>query len=229
MYTGYKRLNALLVAALIAVPVSAALPWVAGAAPGDVTKADLTISSDDNPIVFDSSTTISGRIKNSTVKTGVVVTLEQNPYPFTGGYQTVATATTGTNGRYSFSNVSPEQNTRYRVTSVVPQAVSAELLLKVRIKVVLRLSDSTPSRGERVRFYGTATPEHDGRLVNVQRRSASGRWRTVKKTFLRDAGTELSSFATRIRVRRDGTYRARVYHDSDHEDGTSRTKRASVG
>ena len=227
MNMGYKRLR-LLIAASMATAGAVALPLTAGAAPGDVTKADLTISSGDNPIGFDESTTISGRLRNATVKTGVVVTLQENPYPYTGGYQTAGTATTGTNGRYSFPDVSPEQNTRYRVTSTLPQAVSAEHLIEVRIKVVLRLSDSTPSRGERVRFYGTATPEHDGRLVNIQRRSASGRWRTVKKTVLRDAGTELSAFGTRIRVRRDGTYRARVYHDANHEDGTSRTKRASV-
>jgi hypothetical protein len=91
----------------------------------------------------------------------------------------------------------------------------------------LHLSDRTPRRGQRVRFYGTAAPEHDGRAVYIQKLTATG-WRGVTHTFLKDAGTELSKYSKRIRVRRNGTYRARVYHRLDHADGTSRSRRAIV-
>jgi hypothetical protein len=102
------------------------------------------------------------------------------------------------------------------------------VVVQVRIKVVLRLSDRTPVRGQRVTFSGTASPEHDGRLVYIQRRTRTGNWRTIRRTVLKDAGSEFSTFRKGIRIRRDSTYRAKVFHDSDHADGTSRRKRANV-
>ncbi len=219
-----------------------ALPLGASGAPGNLLGAgattgttappvpitgELTISAEDRRLTYGRRTTIRGRLKG-TLKAGVPVNLQHNPAPYTGGPQTVATATTSTSGRYSFRNVEPDRHTRYRVVSTVPQATSKEVLVEVRIKVVLRLDDRTPRRGQRVRFYGTAAPEHDGRLVYIQRRNAAGRWRTAKRTVLEDAGDELSIFSKRIRVRRKGTYRALVFHDSDHRDSTSRPKRARV-
>jgi len=40
----------------------------------------------------------------------------------------------------------PLLNTRYHVSTVVPPETSADILVQVRIKVVLRLSDSTPRK-----------------------------------------------------------------------------------
>jgi hypothetical protein len=219
------RLAPILVVGLIALIA----PLVAAAAPNDppLTKGDITISSDPDEVVYGKATTISGKLKG-TLKAGALVTLQQKPHPYTGDYETVATTTTATNGDYEFKDVDPLKNTRYRVTTTVPQTVSAEILVKVRIKLTLRLSDSTPRAGQRVRFAGTAAPEHDGRTVYIQRRTLTGRWRTVKQTTLADVGTEFSKYAKRIRVRRDGTYRARVFHDADHQDGTSPARRAAV-
>jgi hypothetical protein len=90
--------------------------------------------------------------------------------------------------------------------------------------VVLRVSDRTPRAGQRVRFYGTAAPQHDGRTVRLQRQTSTGSWTTVARTSLRDAGDERSSFSHRMRVRRDGVYRARVYRDANHATGTSGSK-----
>ena len=101
------------------------------------------------------------------------------------------------------------------------------VVVRVAIRVKLRLSDRTPRRGQRVRFYGGAGPEHDGRNVYIQKLTSAG-WRGVSRTLLKDAGTELSKFSKRIRVRRNGTYRARVYHRLDHADGISPTRRAIV-
>jgi hypothetical protein len=207
--------------------VLCALALPAAAASG-APKGDLTISADPDTIVYKQATTVAGTLKTSPLKTGVLVRLQENPAPFSGGFKNVGTAMTGANGDYSFTGVAPLLNTRYRAVTVAPKTESAEILVQVRVKVVLRLSDRTPRRGQRVRFYGTAAPEHDGRIVYVQRRSSTGKWRSVATTPLQDAGTELSKFSKRIRVRRDGTYRARVFHDSDHADGTSRRKRALV-
>jgi hypothetical protein len=212
---------------LLLASIAAALvaPFLAqGQSP---TKSDITISAERNPIVYGGSTTISGRVKG-TLKAGALLTLQQLTAPYTGDYENVATTTAGTNGAYGFNDVSPEVTSRFRVASTLPQGMSADLPVQVRIRVTLRLSDSTPRAGTRVRFSGTAAPEHDGRLVFIQRRTFTGGWRTVKKTPLNDAGSEFSKYSTRIRVRRNGAYRARVFHDSDHLDGTSRKKRAIV-
>jgi hypothetical protein len=170
---------------------------------------------------------VSGKLKGA--KAGITVTLQKKPAPYSGAFKDVTTTTTQTNGDYRFSGIGAPLNTRYRaIAATAPPTVSPEVLLSVRIKVVLRLSDYTPRAGQRVRFYGTAAPEHDGRLAYIQRRTSTGRWRTVAMTGLLDAGTDFSKFRRRIRVRRDGTYRVRVFHDSDHADGTSRTKFANV-
>jgi hypothetical protein len=220
----------LLAAATLAVLVALAFLASAPAAQDGppATAGQLTISASPSPITFGRATTVSGRLKKGAVKAPVPVTLQENPAPFTGGFKDVATTTTDTEGKYSFTDVRPEQNTRYRTRTAVPDATSAELLVEVRIKVILRLSDRTPLRGQLVTFSGTASPEHDGRLVYIQRRTSTGNWRTVRRTVLKDAGSEFSRFSKRIRVRRDTTYRARVFHDSDHADGTSRRRRANV-
>jgi hypothetical protein len=207
------------------VVVAFAAPLIAGAAPA---TPELTIGVADSPITYGTTTTVSGTLKNTKAKSGVTVSLQKQPYPYTGDYETTKTTTTSKSGHYSFGGVSPTESSRFRVISTAPQAASDTVLIEVAIKVVLRLSDRTPHKRERIRFSGTATPEHDGRVVYIQRRSHTGRWHSVKKTTLKDAGTELSRFSKHYRIRRDGTFRALVFHDSNHADGTSRTKHANV-
>lgn len=220
-----RRLRTPLAAAILALGLAMPL----AAAIGAPTDGKLTIGAEDSPVTYGSSTTIRGKLLADPVKSNVPVLLQHQPAPYTGEFETIDTTTTNGKGAYSFGDVGPDQHTRYRVRSAVPQAVSREVPVEVRINVVLRLSDRTPRAGERVRFYGTAAPEHDGRVVYIQRRNKGGKWRTSKRVALHDAGDELSRFATRIRVRRDGTYRAKVFHDADHADGASRPKRATVG
>jgi hypothetical protein len=219
-----QRLPVLLAAC---VPMAAALVAAPGQAAKPPAAGNLTIGAAPNPIVYNASTVISGKLKGK-VKSSIPVALVGNEAPFTGGYDPVATTTTDGKGDYRFSGVRPLLNTRYHVSTAVPPETSADVLVQVRIKVVLRLSDNTPRKGQRVRFYGTAAPDHDGRLVYIQRQSSTGKWRTLARTALGDAGSEFSKFSRRMRVRRSATYRARVFHDSDHADGTSRSKHATV-
>jgi hypothetical protein len=65
--------------------------------------------------------------------------------------------------------------------------------------------------------------------VRLQRRGSGGRYRTIARTKLRDAGNDRSTYSRRLRVFRDGTYRARVPADADHLAGTSRRRRVDVG
>jgi hypothetical protein len=66
-------------------------------------------------------------------------------------------------------------------------------------------------------------------VVRIQRRRATGTWKTVALTVLRDAGDARSTYSRRVRIRRDGTYRARVIAvDGDHLSGTSRRRHVNV-
>jgi hypothetical protein len=62
---------------------------------------------------------------------------------------------------YSFQ-VTPALNTRYHVVAKSPPATSADVTVRVRTRVGLRLADRTPARGARVRFRGSVLPAHDG-------------------------------------------------------------------
>jgi plastocyanin len=94
--------------------------------------------------------------------------------------------------------------------------------------VTLKVSDTTPARGARVRFFGAVRPEQDGRMLQLQRRARGRSYRTVARIRLTDSGSARSKFSKRFRVLGDAVFRARLPADSAHEAGTSRTRRLDV-
>ena len=98
---------------------------------------------------------------------------------------------------------------------------------KAPTTVTLKVSDATPKRGARVRFFGTVKPAQDGRLLRLQRRRRGG-FRTVSKIKLTDAGAARSKFSKRLRIFGDAVFRALLPADGGHETGTSRAKRLNV-
>jgi hypothetical protein len=193
-------------------------------APGQ-TGRGLSIAARPNPLVWGGATTISGQLTGARQIAGVDVTLRQNPYPYTGGFKALAKATTDAQGRYAFTR-KPKYNTRYDVQARPrpgPNVTSQVLQVRVRAKVTLRLSDSTPARGQRVRFSGSVYPAHDGRLVSLQRRSSTGRYVTVARTRARHVlSGGRSSFARTLRIVAGGVYRAYVSGHADHSAGFAR-------
>lgn len=193
----------------------------------------VTIASSPATVTFGRATAISGQVTGPD-NAGVEVTLEENPYPYTGGFKPMTvTATTSATGAYMLGAV-PTVNTRYRVTAKTkPPATSRELLVKVRVKVGLRVSDRTPAAGKRVRFSGKVTPGHDGKVVRIQRRTSTGSWKTVARATTVAAtplnGITRSKFSKRLRINRNGTYRARLSPgDGDHAVGNSPRRRVRV-
>jgi hypothetical protein len=190
----------------------------------------VTIGATPRSPAFGKTTTISGQVTGAD-NAGVDVTLQAQPQPASAGakFSDVATATTDSTGHYSFP-AAPQQNTRYQVRAKTsPPATSPVLQVNVRIAVTFHLSDATPKRGTRVRFFGVARPAHDGALVLIQRRASTGKFRTVSKTVLRTSKTAgQSRYSKRVRIWRSGTYRVRVTHDADHATGTSGKRRIRV-
>jgi hypothetical protein len=99
---------------------------------------------------------------------------------------------------------------------------------KTPFKVTLKLSDSTPARGAKVRFFGTVRPAQDGRLVLIQVRSRGGSYKTIAKARLKHAGKNESAFSLRLRVAHAGVFRARVLGSGSHSTGTSGTRRVKL-
>ena len=188
----------------------------------------VTIAATPGVVTFGKPVTIAGRVAGNP---GVSVTLEQSPFPFADPFTPVADGTTDAAANYSFQ-VTPGLNTRYHVTAkTAPPATSADVAVRVRPKVTLRLSDRTPRRGQRVRFRGSVLPAHDGMAVRIQRKTRDG-WKTIATPLLKPAtpvnGVARSKYRKRIRIRRDGVYRTVMPAHGDHARGKSPKRRAFV-
>jgi hypothetical protein len=196
-------------------------------APGTPTGTAISLGASRSTVSFGRPVTLSGAVAGSR-NAGVTVTLEENPAPYTGGFKSTGlSATTDASGNYSMI-VSPSKSTHYRVSAKVGKkpTTSAEVAVRVRVKVTLRLGDRTPRIGQRVWFTGSVLPGHDGKIARIQRRTASGAWRTVATATLVTATpvgtTTRSKYAKRLRIRHSGTYRVRVAPgDGDHIAGNS--------
>jgi len=199
----------------VVVPVTAGASHKPGHAPGG--GEALTVAAKPNPIVYGGTVAIAGKLSGAS-NVGKNVILESDPFPY-DAFSNVGNVSTGPGGNYSFTD-DPGVNTRYRVRQ--GNLMSPVVTVLVRIRLGLRVSDRTPDAGERVRFFGRACPEHVGALVRIQRR-APGRWITVAWTRTKDA-TRCASYSRRVRVFRDGRYRAVVAGHDDHARGISRTR-----
>jgi hypothetical protein len=178
-------------------------------APGPSSTA--TIAAKPNPDVFGSVTTITGTVTghHSSV---TAVTLESEPFPYTGGFTVVATHTTDALGRYAFK-VAPSVNTFYHVVAkTAPPVTSPGLFVRVRVRITLHVGTKKPAVGQRVRFRGFVLPAYNGKRVQIQRKTSRG-WKTVAQPKLVAAnpvgGVARSKFSKRVVIRRSGTYRVR--------------------
>ena len=216
--------------ALAFVPAAAAQKKPAPATPiTPPTAASITLDAKPSTIIYSRVTTLSGRVRGRTVRNVEVRLWQDTTRPYGDSYKpTAMTVRTSNNGNYSFA-AKPLLNTQYRaVAGTSPPVGSPGRLVLVRMLVGIRVSDSTPRRGSLVRFSGSALPAHDGRRVTIQRRTRTGRFITVARTRLRDAGTARSSYSRRVRLYRDGVYRVKVTGDGDHINGLSRLKTIDV-
>jgi hypothetical protein len=207
--------------AVLAVPAPAAADHRPGHQGGG---GNITIAATPKTVKFGGTVTLSGKLTGAN-NDGRSVTVEQDPFPV-GAFTDAGTATTNATGDWTFAH-KPVANTRYRARSGGAESQNEDVM--VRPAITLRLSDRTPRVGQRIRFSGRLCPEHDGVAIALQRRSGTT-WRTLRSPVLQDvAGATCSSFASRLRVRRDSAYRARFLGDADHVAGNSRVRRANVG
>lgn len=186
----------------------------------------ITLRSSADQVTFSNPVTLTGKVKGA--KAGVMVSLERRSTD-AATFVPVDTAATAGNGDFSFTR-RPSKSTVYRATAATtPPATSGEVTIAVAPRVGLRVGDSTPRKGQRVRFRGTVRPQHDGRRVSIQRKRRDGTWAVVARPRLRDAGSAYSRYSKRLRIRRSGTYRTVIAAHTDHAEGVSRERTLTVG
>jgi hypothetical protein len=207
----------------LVISAAALAALIAPSAQGAPPAQTLTMSASATTVKFGGTVTLSGKLAGGKFD-GKNVTVREDPFPV-DSFANAGSATTNATGDWLFA-VKPTANTRFQARS--GKADSPPVDVMVRPAITLKLSDRTPKRGQRVNFSGTLCPEHDGVAIALQRRGANG-WRTVAKPVLADvATTTCSSYTRKLRVRRNGTYRARFLGDADHVAGNSRARRARV-
>ena len=148
--------------------------------PGQVPT--LTAAATPSPVVFGQSTVVSGRLSGTPNDGSQTVQLDSDRFPY-GVFTAGPTTLTAASGNYVFTAVTPGRNTLYRVRETTgAMLTSSVVLVGVRLSVTFYVSDSTPSRGQRIHFSGNVRPRHGGKLVRIQRRDGTGVFRTVATT-----------------------------------------------
>jgi hypothetical protein len=209
--------------ALIASGLALVAAPAATAQKGQKQPGNLSINASASLVKFGSPVTLSGKLSGPNPN-GRNVTVEEDPFPV-GDFTDLASVVTNAQGEWSFLH-RPAVNTRYRARQGGNE--SQIETVNVRPAISLRVSDSRPNAGQRVRFSGRLCPEHDGGSLALQRRRADGSWRTVRSMTLAADASTCSTYSRQLRVRRDGVYRSYFRGDADHAAGPSPRRRINV-
>jgi hypothetical protein len=189
----------------------------------------VTIAANPASIAFGKASALTGQVVGPN-NAGVKLTLQSRPaFPAGAPFADAATGTTDAAGNYSFGVV-PLVNTDYQVIAKTkPDSTSPVQRVKVRWALTLKLSDSTPKRGTRVRFSGRVRPADPGASALIQRRTKTGKFRTVATALLKPSTTAGESvYSKRLRIKRSGVYRVRVPGNGEHARATTRKRRIRV-
>jgi hypothetical protein len=151
---------------------------------------------------------VSGRVEGSGVN-GMRVGLEQSEFPYTAGFQPVATVRTGGRGEFHFPSRTVLVATRYRVVTRSTVSVTSPVVSAgVRARVGIR---RTAKRRLALTLTGRVQPGLPDGLATLQRGTRSGGWKLVRRKALTTASTTESSYRFRVRrLRRAAVYRVKV-------------------
>jgi hypothetical protein len=196
---------------------------VVAAKPPKNTPGRVSIGVQPSVITWGTTGGIGGQLSGPRQQAGSPVVLQAETPPATR-FHTSATGALDARGAYNF-RVSPGANTRYRVMAGSGLRVqSSEVLMYVRMRASLRVSDASPTRGQRVRFFGSVSPAHVGLVVHIQKRNPDGSFRNVARTFLVAGSGSSSRYSGVIRIFRNGAYRVLVPTHADHVKAVSRLR-----
>lgn len=187
-----------------------------------------SINSSSPVISYGQATTISGVLDKpgtSTPDSGVVVALFAKPAG-AQHYQALATAVTGADGSYSFTQA-PTSNTIYVVKTEFDASRHSAYLFEAVKDVVSAMPSATSAPvGTHVTFTGTVLPGKTGAVVYLQQLGKDGDWHTVAVGLT----NQLSSYSIAWTLGDTGsqTFRTRVLGDRANWGGISPTMTIDV-
>jgi hypothetical protein len=171
----------------------------------------LALSATPNPVVFGAPSTLAGNL-SGTGNAGRPIQLQQNPFPFTGGFANVGNAQlTDPQGGFAFALLSVPLTTQYRViVTDKPSVVSPVVTVSVQVVVKARVTHTHVRRGAKVRFSGSVRPPITNVPVAIQKLNAKKHWVTVSGTITRAGGQGFVVYGKTLRIKRGGSYRVYV-------------------
>jgi hypothetical protein len=163
-----------------------------------------------NPLSFGGPTTVGGTL-GGTGSANRQIQLQQNPWPYTSGFAPVGNVqVTSATGTFAFPLLGQTINTQYRVaTTGKDPVISPVVTSEVGIAVTTTVKKSV-RKGGTLRFSGRVRPARVGDQIGVQRLSSGDSWVTLKGSRTRAGTAEYARYATRVRIRRSGSYRVFV-------------------
>jgi hypothetical protein len=172
---------------------------------------DFTINTSDPIVANGQAVTISGvldRAGTTTPEPGTSVSLFGR-MPGQTPLREITTTTTGTDGSYTFSNVSSATNQLYQVrTTFAPRRHSAVLFEGVQDVVTMQGSSQTSTVDGHVTFTGSVSPDKAGHLIYLEKLGKDDNWHVVEVRFVNNAST--FQFGWTFGTAGSKTFRARI-------------------
>jgi hypothetical protein len=182
----------------------------------------LAITAAPNPVPLGDPVTVEGTL-SGTGNGGTVVQLQENPFPYTGGFVDVGNPElTLANGTFVFNVLSMTQNTQFRVVSGT--VVSTEVVVGVSVGVTMQAHAAGTRRHPSIRFSGLIAPAEPSARVAIER-LVGATWKVVGGTVAHATAVNGEvSYSTTVRVNKGGFFRALVLPvEGAHVSGYSAT------
>lgn len=170
----------------------------------------MSLRTNRNDLAFGQGVLLSGHVPGEGAGSpeGHDVALEQDPWPYEGNFERVATRQVGSGGQFAFAGVKPERNTRYRaVVDFYADAVSEPVEVRSDYGILLRRP-----KVRRGRVFVRAD------IVHSPRKPMAGRRMHVYLVRGRRAVRKVSPRLRRVsqtRVRATASYRLRRLRAGD--------------
>jgi hypothetical protein len=183
----------------------------------------VTLAATPNPIAPGGSTTLGGQLTGTNNANRDVV-LQANPFPYTQGFLNVSNPqVTDAVGNFSFPVLSVPLTTQYRVLMPQrPEIASPIVIVGAALQVTTRTKKVERHRySVSVRFRGDIRPAAAGVRVDIQK-LRNDVWTTIAHTRAKSETSSRSSYSTRVRLFRSGTYRTVALSDGALVTGAGR-------
>jgi len=183
----------------------------------------VTLGAAPNPVAPGAPTTLAGQLTGTNNANRQVV-LQANPFPYTQGFVSVSNVqVTDASGNFAFPVLSVPVTTQYRVLmSQRPDVVSPIVVVGAALQVTTSTRKVDRHRHSvSVRFRGDIRPGAAGVRVDIQK-LRNGVWTTVAHTRAQHESSARSSYRTRVRIFRSGTFRAVAVSDGALVSGAGR-------